>query len=194
MKIHDISTFQELDEYCNTLIEILNIIDQYSEHPMFLNYDFSTTYVIYKKSHGVEGYSYALLRNSAELISIGYFNLDPHDITWSRYYGESSNTHIYAFPQKGKDTFEYYDEVNNRSTDVPYNYEYNTEMYTQLEFVHPKEQVNTSLCISKLIQSDSTREYRQFVIYETDDIDFSTLLQELRQYIFDYHVHTGVLQ
>jgi|SRR6478609_3385051 len=184
-KINTIDTFEELDKYITVLTSILDYIDRFVGHPFFTDYSHNGRYNIVKKTHGVDGYCLTLVKDGIELASVGYYNLDPEDTSWTKV-DLSGTTHIYGFPQENQSTYSYYDACDSLEADVEYNIaDYNETMYTQLEFVYSKAQVNGAMCMAKLAQSDPNRKYRQFVIYEYPSRDFNVLLEDLKDYIFE---------
>lgn len=181
--LRSITTFNELDEYITVLTSVLDYIDRFVGHHFFTDYSDNGTFRITKNTHGVAGYDLKLLKHGMEIACIGYYNLDPDDVTWAKCYDEG-HTHIYAFQQHDEQLFDY-QGMNSTFISLPCRIEdYNETMYEQLEFVYPKEQVNVAMCIAKLDKSDSTKEHRQFVIYESPTTDYRTILEELKEFVY----------
>lgn len=184
--LRGITTFKELDRYIGILTDVLDYIDRFVGHPFFTDYSENGTFRITKNTHGVNGHDFKLLKYGVEIACIGYYYLDPDDSIWTKCY-EAGHTHIYAFKHDdGDSTFDFQgvDDPHPNAT-IPYDInDYNENMYEQLEFVYPKEQVNIMLCVAKLIGTDPNRKYRQFVIYENHLNYYETVLTELKDFVF----------
>lgn len=182
--LRSITTFKELDRYVGVLIDVLDYIDRFVGHPFFTDYSENGIFRITKNTHGVEGHDFKLLKFGVEVACIGYYNLEPDDSSWAKCYDEG-HTHIYAFRHnKGESTIAVQGN-SEQYVDIPYNIDdYNETMYDQLEFMYSKEQVNISMCVAKIMNSDTEREYRQFVIYENNLNYYENILQELKDFVF----------
>lgn len=186
--INTIDTFDELDKYITVLTSILDFIEQYEGHPFFTYNAYNTKYKIVKK-YEVDGYRLTLLQDGIELAIVGYYHLGLADTSWVNV--GSTGINIYCFPQSNQSAYSFYSETGHCEENVEYNIQdYNEDMYEQLEFAYSKVQVNCAMCIAKLSKSDPNREYRQFVFYEYSTIDFYTILQDLKDYIFHRSIDT----
>lgn len=191
--LRSITTFKELDEYITVLKNVLDYIDRFVGHPYFTDYSENGTFRITKNTHGANGYDLKLLQNGIEIACVGYYNLEPDDGTWAKCY-DAGHTHIYSFQQHDEQLFDYQGEEST-FVSLPCRIEdYNESMYEQLEFMYPKEQVNVAMCIAKLDKSDSTKEHRQFVIYESPTFDYKTTIEEIKDYVFTKNMIQGAFE
>lgn len=179
-----ISTFKELDEYITVLTSVLDYIERFAGHPYFSDYFGDSIFKIIKNDHGTNGYDLKLIHKGIGIACVGYYRLDQSDNIWVRCYYDG-HTHINAFQHdEHENVIEYQCSTGAQFDVLPYNIDdYNESMYDQLEFVYPKEQVNTIMCIAKLDASDSARKHRQFSIYEGCSDDYYKVLEELKEWI-----------
>lgn len=183
--LRSISTFKELDEYITVLTSVLDYVDRFAGHPYFSDYSSDGTFRIYRKNYNNNQYDLRLLYKGIQIICIGYYVLDQSDNIWVKWF-DTGHAHIFAYQhEEHENVIDYQGCTDAHVVSLPYRIDdYSESMYDQLEFMYPKEQVNIIMCVSKLDASDSTREHRQFSVYEGHNIDYYKVLQELKDFVY----------
>lgn len=143
MRLSELTTFEEVKQYTNDIIEFLDLFYS-SRFYLCWGKPFSETggFRIKNIQHGVEGECWQYWHYSEIVGTTGFLNTDLTDSSWTN----NSNLRFafYSFPDEGKDTFDFGLNFNKTYNKIKFlrKEELTPEMYAQLEFLYTTEIVN----------------------------------------------------